>query len=313
MVMSGVYNQYPDLDIPLIEYKIRNMGDEPVTLTLISEIQDYTSLAKNMETVGPHSTKIVSQTPLIKSDIHLKELKTANLYYKVSSEDKVIDEQTLPIKLYAEDTMIWAIEEDGEIIDTTDLIGAWVTPNVYEIQELLRIAAEYHPDRTMSGYQCFDCQTQEDWRYYTAEQVGAIYDALKYEYQITYINTPTAFGIGEDSVQRVRLPTQSLAVASANCSDGTLVFASALEAIGIKPIIAILPDHAFVCWYTDPNDEVIDCLETTMIGSAEFEDAWNSGAEEVQEYWDAFSDDDPWNGELISVEDIRAVGIKPME
>ena len=34
---------------------------------------------------------------------------------------------------------------------------------------------------------------------------------------------------------------------------------------------------------------------------------------ELEEYWDALTDDDPWNGQIIDIKECRELGILPME
>jgi hypothetical protein len=128
---------------------------------------------------------------------------------------------------------------------------------------------------------------------------------------MSYVNTPTAFG--PDAVQKVKLPKETLETLSGNCIDGAVLFASAIEALGMHPYIVLLPNHAFVAWEVKPGSGIIDGLETTMVGSASFEDAWEYGNKELDENWDALTDDDPWNGVIIDIKACRELGILPME
>jgi hypothetical protein len=77
-------------------------------------------------------------------------------------------------------------------------------------------------------------------------------------------------------VQRTRLPAEVLASTNAQCLEGTLLFATLMEAIGVKPIIVLVPGHAFVGWHTVAKDGTRGeplFVETTMVGLASFEDA----------------------------------------
>ncbi len=44
--------------------------------------------------------------------------------------------------------------------------------------------------------------------------------------------------------QPIRLPHETLALASANCMDVSVAFASAAENIGLQPLVVIVPGHA---------------------------------------------------------------------
>ena len=65
--------------------------------------------------------------------------------------------------------------EDGEYIDLSFFITAWVTPHVSEIDELVRVAAEYHPQKRMVGYQ--GAETQEEQTWVSSDQVETITNA----------------------------------------------------------------------------------------------------------------------------------------
>lgn len=310
-VMSGVYNQYPDLGLSLLEYNLTNTGNSPETVTFISEIQDYTSQAKDTFVLQPHESATFPQHPLLKPSVQIDEITNANLYFKVSVGDKTVDEETIPIKLYSKDTMVWGFEENNETIDTSYLIGAWITPHAKEIDQLIRMSAEYHPNRIISGYQCSDCQTDDDWQIYTGLQVKAIYDALQNQYNIVYINTPISYASRQESSQRVKLPKESIDLASANCIDGTVLFASALESAGINSHIILLPGHSFVCWDISSEGGMVDCLEATMIQNYNYVAAENEGIKEYNQEIDS-GNFDSGVSESISVSKLRDEGIVPM-
>ena len=86
------------------------------------------------------------------------------------------------------------------------------------------------------------------------------------------------------STQRVRLPRESLADKEANCIDGTVLFASLLEGISMNPAIVLVPGHAFLAWETWEHSETWRYLETTMIGSSEFEPACASAEKTADSY-----------------------------
>lgn len=310
-IMSGVYNQYPDLNLHLLTYNLENNGNKPVSVTFVSEIQDYTSQSKDTIVIQPYDSEIYTQHPLLKPSVQIDEITNANLYFKITASNATLDEETIPIKLYSKDTMIWGFVENNTFVDTSYLIGAWVTPHIKEIDQLIRISAEYHPDRTITGYQCHDCETESDWQTYTDLQVQAIYFALQQEYNIVYINTPISYSSKKEASQRVKLPKESMDLASANCIDGTVLFASALESAGINPKVILIPGHAFVCWVFSPDLKVVDCLETTMIQNYDFISAENEG---LAEYKDELASGNFNNGtsRYISIKELRDYGITPM-
>ena len=300
------YNMFYELGEPDVTYKITNNGENPITIRLASEYQGYSNKAITTETIMPKETKEINQTiPLIKDKIKQIKTKTKfSLHYKVeydnNGEWKTYDEQTDMIDVYPMDTIVWEIKDDkGNGIPMNEYIAVFVTPKDTSIMELLSKAKERHPEKTLSGYQDEDVNLQ----------IKSIYDALKYDYKVSYVDVSNAYG--KDYVQKVRLPKESLKLKSANCVDGAVLFASAIEALGMKPYIVVLPQHAFVAW--DDGTGYIVALETTMVGNADFEDALNEGNEELDANWDALNDDDPWNGQIIDIKECRELGVLPME
>lgn len=306
-ISSGAYHLYPKLDDSLMKFEVTNDGADVLEVTVSSEISGYTDKAINTEQIAPGETNTILQTPLLKPGVldTLTELKTANLHYKVTyledGEEMTWDEQTIPVELYAKDTMVWGVMVEDEYVDLKPLIAAWVTPHAREVDELVRVAAEYRPQRSMGA-----AETPEE-RY---EQVSAIYYALQNEYMITYISSTISYGGQTESSQRVKLPEDAINLASANCIDGTVLFASALENIEIDPYVVMIPEHAFLAW--DNGDGTISCLETTMVNSATFEEAFDYGSDEYDQEIEN-GNFDAGVSKLISIKDAREIGITPMQ
>jgi hypothetical protein len=313
-ILASTYIQMSDLNMTFIDFKITNPTGSPQTVTVESEIPGYTEKAFNTVDVPAHGDVTVGQTPSLRPGSIPTEMKTATLHYKVALADGTrIDEQTYPIKIYAKDTMVWSIFDGTEWNDMTPYIAAWVTPHAAEIDPLVRKAAGYTSSTSITGYLCGDSCTDQQWEDDTNAQVKALFTALKNDYQITYINSPLAYGKGNDAPQRVRLPTDSLATKSANCIDGTVLYASALESIGMNPHIILIPSHAFVCYNTKPEcPECLTCLETTMTGSSTFEEAVASGN---QEYQTEITNGNfkSGNSKDLSIADLRMEGLLPMQ
>jgi hypothetical protein len=312
-ITAAFYLQLPDLNITFIDFIITNNGSADVKLSIESEIQGYSEKAVNTIDVPSHETVTVGQTPALKTAAIPSEIKTATVHYRIATgSGAVVDEQTFPTKIYAQDTMIWATLEGDNWTDTTPFIAAFVTPHVAAVNDLVRKAADYEAGRSIQGYQCGECSA-EKWEEYTQGQVKAIYEALQNDYNITYINSSIAYSNNSDAPQRVRLPAESLRSGSANCIDGAVLYASALENIGMHPYIVITPTHAFVGYETMPDEESsVRFLETTMTGSAPFEDAVEAGN---QEYQDEISNGDFKSGktQLLNIEALRREGIHPIQ
>ena len=104
-------------------------------------------------------------------------------------------------------------------------------------------------------------------------QAKAIFRALKAS-GIAYVNSTVAFNFaGEAFVQRIRLPREAVRDRSANCIDGVVLMASLLEAASLDAAIALVPGHAFVGYALADESNTWEFVETTMLGSGEFDEA----------------------------------------
>ncbi len=298
------YNAFWEQRIPDVTFKLTNPSDMPITVRIISEYVGISYKAVTTVTIPPRKTVKINQTiPLILDKI--KEIKSETkipLHYVVECRRNdrwdVICEQTEMVEVYPINVMVWALKlGNGRMKNMQDYIAVFVTPNSEEVQELLAKAKMFAPKHELKGVEGN-----------VLPQVEAIFDALKFEYNVSYVNTP--FLYGRDYVQRVRFPSESLKLKAINCVDGAVLFASALEALGIRTFIILLPDHALVAW-EDPKNGLMYALETTMINSS-FSSALNEGLRELNENWKNLTDDNPWNGYIVDIEACRKAGIVPL-
>src|ERR1700676_1368462 len=88
-----------------------------------------------------------------------------------------------------------------------------------------------------------------------------------------------------------------------------VLFASLLEGASLNAALVIVPGHALVSWETWHGNNEWRCLETTLIGSADFDAACRSG----QQIYDAYKDRSPSPLLMHPLADLRARGIWPME
>jgi hypothetical protein len=87
-----------------------------------------------------------------------------------------------------------------------------------------------------------------------------------------------------------------------------VLFASLLEGISLNAAICVVPGHAFLAWETWDNYNEWRYLETTMIGSSDFEDAMKEGPRKAAYY------DGAKKLTCLPVRDLRAQkGIVPIE
>ncbi len=100
---------------------------------------------------------------------------------------------------------------------------------------------------------------------------------------------------GAEALDYVQFPKQTLAVGTGDCDDLAVVYASLLEAVGVRALILVTPSHAFAAVHTglppqsravlgadaslsfEHAGELWIPVETTLVGKS-FEEAWKQGA-----------------------------------
>ncbi len=118
------------------------------------------------------------------------------------------------------------------------LLSSFVTPNLPCLVPVIKRASEilkkWTGDGSLDGYQRKDPNR-------TRAMAGAVYEALK-EQHITYAVAPASF---ENSGQKVRLADEVINTKLGTCLDTTLLYASCLENIGLRPLLIIVEGHSF--------------------------------------------------------------------
>ena len=297
-VPTGIVHLLDPQERPLVTFALRNHENRERCLRLRSRIEGYSAEAVTTVRLAPGATSEHDQLPtLFPSAIEgVRELTRATLHITIDNIDGTTElENTYPLWLLARTTAYNAVRDPttGTLVDLTPYYAAWVTPNEAQIHEVVRRAADLH---NISGYQTDELGVRN--------QVRAVYTAVKL-LDLKYVNTVVAFGAGEgESLQRVRLPRESLTERSANCMDGTVLMASALEAASLNPGIVFVPGHAFLAWQTQPAGSW-DFLETVMIGTHDFDSAREAGRTMAEQFQIT---------EPLSILDLRTErGITPMQ
>ncbi|MGC4007485.1 MAG: DUF4011 domain-containing protein [Pirellulales bacterium] len=168
----------------------------------------------------------------------LNEAERGELHFTLTREGTVLAEATHKIRVLARD-------EWGGCHSMGELLGAFVMPNDPAIAGLLKQTGEVLDKNghspSLDGYQSRDRK-----RAYML--VAALWSAVS-EHRLTYANPPKSF---ETLGQKVRRPSTVFQDGLATCLDSSLLFASAIEAIGLNPVVILQHGHCFVgAWLTE--------------------------------------------------------------
>lgn len=312
--MEQVYTALADLfdpdARPLVEVELRNDTAQPRRILVSSHIQEYSHVAETTVTLAAGAVARVRQLPpLRKSAVQgLTELTKAMLSVAVRDldADKVVAQQSFRIDLLARNAAPIAARDPGANtwIDLTRYLAAFVTPNAPAVQETLRKAADRHPEQQLAGYQAD-----------VVLQAKALYDTLKHDVGVAYINSQVSFNPDAAALdQRVRLPRESLAARSANCLDAALLVASLLEACTLHPALLVSRDHALVGWETQRDSGEWEFLETTVFLTNDFAAARELGQRKAAFFAQRAqtTGDGAWH-RLLPIKPLRAQRITPLE
>lgn len=232
--------------VPVIsELRLRNGGDATVNDITVALTCDppviaarewrFDRVAAGSEVVATDRTVALDGGLLNR----LSERMKATVTIRVSRGDTTLTESVHEI-------IALARHEWGGSVSTPELLAAFVTPNDPAIAELLREASdklrEAGRSPALDGYQS---QSRERvW-----EMASAIWAAVASR-QLIYAEPPASF---ERAGQKIRLPSEVLNGRLATCLDTAVLFAAALEQVGLHPLLCLTRGHALTAVWLQPS------------------------------------------------------------
>jgi len=168
----------------------------------------------------------------------------AELKIRIIEEDvNVLAEAMWNLNLFSADTWL-GMKFPREIL------AAYVQPNHPVLRAVLDDAVSILQRQgelvLLSGYQVPK---------HVGPMVSAIYQAVVNR-ELTYSNPPASWDL--PSGQRIRNSQTILEEKVGTCLDTALFFASLLEAIGLYPVVAVIPGHAFVGYWTAASQSEVE-------------------------------------------------------
>ncbi|OEC84387.1 MULTISPECIES: transglutaminase-like domain-containing protein [Methanobacterium] len=297
-IYNSIYKLHSEKFAPAIVI-VSNYSDHTISASITAEIEGISNVFENDIVIGSYSQEIVRITPNLNVDVieKLHDIMDTSMRIKVESEGKPILRRNESIQVLARDTMIWEIEDPGKswTVDLSKLVVSWITPHTPAVDKVISSAA-----RKIGAMGAFNNDSS------MTNEIKAIYDTISED--IRYVSRHFSFRSNEHvSTQRILSPKQTLSENSGNCIDLSVLFASCLENIDIKPLIVITPDHAFVGWKSFSSPSSFIFLEATFMGESDFFSAVEYGTRTYEKY----NQDNPGDIEIIDVEEIRGKGVYP--
>ncbi|MDC8771756.1 hypothetical protein [Roseateles albus] len=183
--------------------------------------------------------------------------------FRVFVDGVALGEERRAVRIRAiNDSPLRACRQPNQCSDYSPFVAAFVNENNPGIDGILRAALDIP---AMPVKQWIGTQGTEDQ---VLRQVWAIWYLFQRN-KVTYSSITTVSDARQDLFsQTIRPMSQALRTQQANCIDGTALFSSILRKIGIEPAIVLIPGHAFLGFFTDPQQQKLVFLETTMLNDA---------------------------------------------
>lgn len=189
-----------------------------------------------------------------------------NVYFRLSDPNtggRV--EKLVTINLRSISDCLLAVKSNNTVKSFRFMFASYVNEDHPAIDQISRDMLSTKMIDAVLGYQ--DGVNQVDL------QIAALWRVL-HDKGFQYSSITDNSGDGSQSIfsQTVRTFDKSLQTSQANCVDGTVLMASILKKIGIRPILVTVPGHCFLAYYTNQTDtslQSVRFLETTMLSKSD--------------------------------------------
>ena len=253
-----------------VTLKKNDLMDESVwTGELPGANEDY-FIAPKVSYRFDHLRKMTQQVPI-------------NIDFAVEIDGKSAGDKSETLQVRSLNDCPFGVSNDEETINDENFIqgaasiGWMFTAYVNENHPMLdKVLKEALDTKIVNAFLHYQGEDEAE----VLRQVFAVWTALQ-KRGIQYSSTTTTPG-GSDVVysQYIRFVDQSISNSQANCADGSVMFASVLRKLSIKPFLVTIPGHMYVGFYTKPDKSEFVGLETTVIGVPKATDEAKDGEPE---------------------------------
>ncbi|HKE33124.1 MAG TPA: hypothetical protein VKD65_15440 [Candidatus Angelobacter sp.] len=251
---------------PVAVLSISNTAARPVLQVISAQVHGWTTELRQTVVIGPHETRSLRLEPeLLPEAFANSEFRRATL--AVEAQDATtgyVFAQQRPVFLHSASDLFW-----GNKFANAQLLARWVTPHDEAVLQLVSRAERLMPGGRLRGYNPVPRIPMEAQ---VREQAAAVFAAMK-ESRISYVSSIYTFGNFPGETERIRLPRETLHLSNANCIDVSVAFASAMENLGMQPVIVIVPGHAFTGVRLAPDSQNILYVDLTVLPKGSFNQA----------------------------------------
>jgi hypothetical protein len=285
---------------PVAILTLTNDSENPALQTVSTEVAGWSLRQEQTLILGAHESRQMRLSPpLLPVTYQNQEIQRAPLDIHVNSErGDVLYAQTRPVLIHSANDIYW-----GQRFSNAQYVARWVTPHDPAVLKVISDARRFVPAGRLAGYlnpprkpTGLDAQVRM--------QANAVFRALS-QSGLSYVSSIFTFGEHVGEAQRIRLPRETLSLNNANCMDVSAVFASAMENLGMKPVIVIIPGHAFTGVKLGDQSQQTLYIDLTVLPRGSFEQA-------IARAQGWLKNTPPEQVLTVDVAAARAMGIYPM-
>ena len=281
-----------------ITVEVTNPGPEALRNRIVVQIPGWSDPEIQSIELAPGESHVYLFAPtLLRRAYQNREIAAATATMSATdATGQVTDQETTPVRVRSVDDLYW-----GRDFEYASFVASWVTPHAAEVEQLLARAKEFMPGRRLPGYESSNPAVQDRS---TLQQASAIYRALQ-EQGVSYVKSSMTLGGHQEFSERIKMPAESLTHFSANCIDGAVLYAAMFENLGMDPVIALVPGHAYVGVRMAANSSRYLYIETSLTGRTTFVRSLASARASMARFR-------PSQFIRIDIRQARADGIYPM-
>ncbi len=246
----------------LIALRLRALRDnEPIHLTISAA--PWLSAPTAFETTLPLAGRDYELHPALNWGIERLAAQStalaATLLFALDRDGVAAGERRVAISLRPLNDALYFVRDGRDSVDLSWIFAAYVNENDAVVEHMLDSAIQSGIVEKFTGYADADAEQ-------VLRQAWAVWHALTAR-GIRYSGADPGIDRGPSVFsQHVRFLADTWNDRSANCIDGSALLVSALQRIGLRSFLVLIPGHAFVGFHTDAAGEHAAYLETTLLG-----------------------------------------------
>jgi hypothetical protein len=253
---------------PIAALTIVNTSSQPVVETVSAEIPNWSRQSVETVHLEPNERRTIWLNPeLLPRAFENSEIRPATLEVQASILGTALGyHETHPLYLHSASDLFW-----GNKFANAQFIARWVTPHDPTVLKLVSSARDYVRRGRLAGYG-LPGRSAPTVAAQVTDEARAVFEAMRH-LGVSYVDSASTYGKFTSHSERVRLPGETLSMSSGNCLDLSVAFASAMENLGMEPVIVLVPGHAFTGVRLARGSSEILYLDFTVMPDGTFDAA----------------------------------------